>query len=138
MTAFDKWLATLRLNGRALPSSEAAQVAVAVRGLAWSMSVKIAGNHSTATLAGAIRSAPDAPSALASFTIGSGSFDAGTNKTTWTVSLAAGTGAGSTGSLPASTDGEGVIVLPAMIHITPSGGSEKLLFGFPFTLVGKV
>lgn len=137
-TTFDDWLQQLAAAGKGGALLSPIDLPPATRGLAWSLPIALAGDWSTAALAGAIRSAPDAVTALATLTIAGGTFDIGSGYTTWTASLTSGTGANSTGALPADTDGNGVETFPISFLITPSGGSQSLLFGGAFSLVGKV
>lgn len=132
-TDFDDWLVVLAARGKGGSAVPERDIPLAVRSLAWSMPLVLGGNWTAATLTGAIRVAPDAASTLASFTIGAPSYDAGTGKTTWAVSLAAGSGANSTGVLPADAEGDGVVYLPAAFTL-----NGELLFGFAFPLAGKV
>ncbi|NBW09754.1 MAG: hypothetical protein EBR82_17195 [Caulobacteraceae bacterium] len=137
-TTFDAWLQQLAAAGKGGSALTATDLPPATRGLAWSLPIALQGNWSTASLAGAIRAAPDAASALATLSITGGTFDSASGYTTWTATLASGTGANSTGALPADTDGDGVEKFPISFLFTPSGGSQSLLFGGAFTLVGKV
>lgn len=133
-TTFDTWLATLAAGSK---GGSAISMPLATRGLKWETDIEIPGNWSTATLEGSVSSAPDAASSLATVTVGSASYSAVDDTTTWTVSLASGTGANSTGVLPTDTDGDGVEYLPCAFYLTPSGGSKELLFGAAFALTGK-
>jgi hypothetical protein len=137
-TTFDTWLRVLAAAGKGGSALSASDIPAAVRGEYWPMNSQLSGNWTTATLEGAIRSEPDAASALATVSIGSPTFDAGAGVTTWTASLASGTGSNSTGSLPADTDGSGEEKLPIAFYITPSGGTRSMLFGGVFTLLGQV
>lgn len=138
MTAFDGWLRQLAAAKKGGSALSAADIPVAVRGQAWGMAVRLPGDRTGDVLAGAIRAAPDAGTALASFVVDTPAYDAPSNKTTWYIRLNAGTGANSTGALPADSDGDGTVMLPAMVHLTPGSSTEELLFGFAFTLIGKV
>lgn len=136
-TDFDEWLAVLaadRKGGRDFLGI----IPGATRGDAWQCLIELPGDFSGATIAGAIRSAPDASGVLASFTVGSGTYSTVTQSTTFAASLASGTGSNSTGVLPADSDGNGYAAFPAAFTITPAGGSAELLFGFAFILRGKV
>jgi len=137
-TSFDTWLARLAAGGKGGSALSASDIPLATRGLKWEMPIALAGNWTTATMSGSVSASPDATSALATFSFTSGSYDAGTGFTTWTASLAAGTGEDSTGILPSDTDGDGVEYLPMMIRITPSGGSAQTLLGAAFAICGKV
>lgn len=133
-TTFDTWLATLAAGGK---GGSAISMPLATRGLKWETDVEISGNWSTATLEGSVSSAPDAASPLVTMTVGSATYSAVDDTTTWTVSLASGTGANSTGILPTDTDGDGVEYLPCAFYLTLSGGSKEMLFGAAFPLTGK-
>ena len=137
-TTFDTWLQQLAAAGKGGSALSAVDIPPATRGVAWSLPIALQGDWTGATIAASIRATPDAGSALATLTIGSASYDAGSGFTNWTASLASGTGANSTGVLPADTDGDGVETFPISFFITPSGGTQSLLFGGTFTLLGKV
>jgi len=109
---------------------------VAVRGLAYSQTFSVPGDYTTATVTGQVRSAPDADTALVTFTFGTPSFSAG--RTTWAYSLAAGSGANSTGALPADDDGDGVQYFPFDFLLTPSGGSAERLFAGLLPVSGHI
>lgn len=134
MTTFDTWLAALAAG---MKGGNSVSLPLATRGLKWEHDIEIAGNWTGAALEGSVSSAPDAASPLATITVGALAYDAGDDVTTWTVSLAAGTGANSTGVLPTDGDGDGVEYLPCAFYMTPSGGSKELLFGAAFPLTGK-
>jgi hypothetical protein len=138
MTAFDDWLRALAAAGKGGASVTDAEMPAATRGLAWSLPIVLPGDWTGAVMVGAIRSTPDATTALATFTMTGPTYDAGAGTSTWTAALAAGTGANSTEALPADTDGDGITELPASFLITPSGGAQELLFGAKFTVLGKV
>jgi hypothetical protein len=137
-TTFDDWLRALAAAGKGGSLLSTTDLPPATRGLAWSLPIQIQGDYSAATLVGAIRATPDAASALATVAIASPAYNSSTNYTTWTASLASGTGSNSTGALPADTDGNGIEAFPISFLITPSGGTQSLLFGGAFTLLGKV
>ena len=137
-TVFDNWLRQLAAAGKGGADLSLTDIPPATRGNAWSMTVRFAGDWTTAAIAGTIRAEPDAASALATLSFTGGSYDGGTGYTTWTASLAAGTGSNSTGILPADTDGDGVEVFPMAVYLTPSGGTAQLLWAGLFTLLGKV
>ena len=134
-TSFDTWLQTLAAGSK---GGSAISLPLATRGLKWEHDIEIGGDWTGSTLEGSISAAPDAASALATVTVGSLTYDSGDDVTTWSVSLAAGTGSNSTGVLPTDTDGDGVEYLPIAFYMTPSGGSKELLFGAAFPLTGKV
>lgn len=134
-TNFDTWLQALAAGGK---GGAAVVLKTATRGLAWSEVIQINGNWLTATLEGSISAAPDAPSVLATISVNSPQYDGSDNVTFWTASLASGSGANSTGSLPTDTDGDGVEYLPVAFYLKPSDGPKELLFGTVFPLTGKV
>jgi hypothetical protein len=92
------------------------------------------GNVTTATLYGAVKSAPDSTAELAVFTIGTPSFDAGTNRTSWLVTLS-GT---QTGTLPADGNQDGVAEFVYDFLLTLSGGVPERIFGGLFPVAGFV
>ena len=136
-TSFDTWLAELASAGRGGSALASDDVPIATRGLAWSMIVALAGDWTTATLAGSVSAAPDAASPLATFTVSSASYSSVTGYTTWTLSLASGTGSNSTGALPP----EGVRRIMKGKYSTPSPsvsvGSANTLIGGALSVVGK-
>jgi len=137
-TSFDEWLQQLAAAGKGGSALSLIDLPPATRGLAWSLPILLQGDWTSGAIAAVIRATPDAASALATLTVSSASYDAVTGFTTWTASLASGTGSNSTGVLPADTDGNGIEAFPISFLITPSGGSQSLLFGGAFTLLGKV
>jgi hypothetical protein len=124
MTEYDTWLRTLGTRRADMP--------VSVRNLPVAHVVTYPGNVTTATLAGAVKAAPDATAELAVFTVGTPSFSGGV--TTWAISL---TGT-QTGGLPADTDGNGETLLIYDFLLTLSGGSPERMFGGLFPLSGFV
>lgn len=137
-TAFDDWLQQLAAAGKGGASLAGDEIPTATRGEAFSYPILLPGDWTGATISAAIRAAPDASSILATLSVSSASYNAVTGYTTWTATLASGTGTDSTGSLPADNDGSGVEVFPISFFFTPSGGTRTLLFGAPFVLLGKV
>lgn len=136
-TEFDTWLAELASAGKGGSDLTDSDIPPATRGLAWSMPIVFAGNWTSATITGTISASPDAASPLATLSFDTASYDSGLQETTWNASLASGTGSNSTGSLPADTDGDGVERFPLAVYLTPSGGTQMMLFGGLFTLLGK-
>lgn len=130
MATFEPWLAQLAAAGKGPVTL------YATRGRAWRTTITLAGNWTGATMRGQIRLEPDAAASLASFTI-TGPVVVG-DSTQFTLSLAAGAGANSTGVLPADSAGENFIELPFDLLLTPSGGVEDLLFGGNFILIGRI
>lgn len=130
-TQYTAWLAALaaaRKGPVTLPT--------ATRKLAYSQVITLNGDFSTAAITGQIRSAPDSDTILAAFTVGTLSFAGGL--TSFTISLAAGTGANSTGVLPADSDMDGVEYFPFDILMTPSGGAAERLFGGLLPVSGHI
>lgn len=135
-TNFDTWLRELQQaqkGGIDLPA--------ATRGLRWQEPIELEGNWTGATLAGVVRTAPDAAGdPLATFAItgpvvtpnGAGWLS------TWTAVLVAGTVANSTGVLPADADFDGVERFPCSFLLTPLGGNQALLIGAALPVLGKV
>jgi hypothetical protein len=107
----------------------------ASRGRPWSADLVIPGDWSTATFRGEIRSQPDAGSVLASFAFTTPVFSGG--QTTLTMSLASGTGANSTGSLPSDNDFDGVEYFPFDV-LANFGGTEDLFFGGLLPVAGRI
>jgi hypothetical protein len=107
-----------------------------VRGLAVSHTFTYPGDVTDATLEGSVKASPDATSELAVFTIGTPEFADGV--TTWTISLAAGSGSNSTGALPADTDGNGVEAFVYDLLLTLSGGTAERIAGGLFNVSGFV
>jgi hypothetical protein len=107
-----------------------------VRGLAVSHTLNYPGDVTDATLEGAVKASPDATSELATFTIGTPVFSGGV--TTWTFSLAEGSGANSTGALPADGDGDGLAYFIYDLVLTLAGGSAQRVCGGLFVISGFV
>jgi len=136
-TTFDPWLDELRAKQKFVSIDE---VPLAVRGEAWNWNLQLEGDWSGATLEATVRSAPDSASVLATVTVGSETYDAVDNLTSFPLSLASGSGSSpdSTGLLSPDADGDGVEFFPMMLFLTPDGGDRELLFGTAITLAGKV
>lgn len=130
-THFQDWL-----NLLAIAKTGPYTLKPAVRGQLWTFSFSVPGDLTTATLTGEVRSGPDSGTALAEFTIGTPAFNDG--YTTWAISLAAGTGPNSTGSLPSDGDGNGTEYFPYDFLLKPSGGSAGRLFGGLLPLSGHI
>jgi len=103
-----------------------------VRGLAVSHTLTYPGNVTTATLAGSVKSAPDATSELAVFTIGTPVFADGV--TTWAFSLSG----AQTLALPADVDGNGTEAFVYDLLLTLSGGGAQRIAGGLFPVSGFV
>lgn len=132
-----KWNVWLSELSRA--SKGGVRLVSARRGSAFSQAITLPGDYSAASFRGEVRANPDASgTALAAFTFTTPTYDAGTGKTSVSFSLAAGSGANSTGALPADGDFDGVEEFPFDILVTPSGGTEELLFGGVLPVVGRV
>lgn len=130
---YDDWLRELAAGGKTeLPG----KIALATRGMYWSDIVEIEGEWTGSTLEGTVRSSPDAPTALVTFAVEGPTIADG--YTVFVISLAAGTGANSTGILPADSDENGEESFPFMLRFTPLGGEEELLVGGLLPVVGFV
>lgn len=132
MSAFDTWLRQLTAAGKggfALPA--------ATRGRKWAFALRLEYNFTGATIRGQVRAAPDAAGAPLVTLVVSGPVYAAPY-TTFTISLAAGSGANSTGILPADSDFDGLVELPLDVLLTPAGGDEELLFGALLPVLGRV
>ena len=131
-TPFDEWLRQLAASGKGgftLPA--------ATRGRKYSFGFQATADFTGATLRGEVRLAPDAGgAALATFTCSGPTVALGV--TTFTIVLLAGTGANSTGILPADGDGDGLVELAVDVLLTPSGGVEELLFVAKLPVLGRV
>lgn len=123
---FPTWLATLGALRADMPMT--------VRGLPISHTVTYPGDVTDATLEGAVKAAPDAEAELATFTIGTPSYDSGINKTTWAFSL---TGT-QTGNLPADGDADGREDFVFDFVLTLSGGDPERIIGGLFPVSGFV
>lgn len=132
-TSFDTWLAELAaagLGGSALGDDA---IPRASRGKAWAFVGKLAGDWSTATFAGTISASPDAPGVLATMMPIAPVYDAGTAYTTFGFNMTS----TQVDSLPNDSDGDGAQAFPFTMTITPSGGTEKVLVGGAFVVLGK-
>lgn len=128
---WDDWLRELAAAGKS-----AGKLACATRGLAWTEIVEIEGDWTGSTAECTVRASPDAPTALATLTV-TGPTPSG-DYTVFEISLAAGTGAGSTGILPADDDETGEESFPIMFRLTPLGGVQETLWGGRLPVVGFV
>lgn len=129
MTNFEPWLRRLAAAQLRVDS-----IPPAFRALKWQQPIEIDGDWTGSTLEGSLSLEPNgAP--IATFAI-TGPVVAG-GVSTWTASLAAGTGANSTGALFTAndSDGDGIVDLAAMFRLTPSGGSKAVLMGGVFTVL---
>lgn len=107
----------------------------ASRGRPWRLNISIPGDWSSAAFRGQVRAQPDAPTILASFSFTSPVFADG--QTTFTMSLAGGVGANSTGSLPADNDFDGEEFFPFDVLINYGSGDE-LFFGGLLPVAGRI
>jgi hypothetical protein len=134
-TTFEDWLRQLAAAGKG-----PAPIDDMVRGKPWQAGINLPGDWTGATLTGQIRVSPDASGAvLASFTVGALTYDptggtSGIGETRWSISL---TGT-QTAALPTDTDGNGVETFAYMMFLTPSGGTQELLWGGAVNLMGLV
>lgn len=88
--------------------------------------------YASSTLRGEVRAYPDAASSLGSFTASSATVASGT--TTFTISIPKATIA----AMPAPAPGDGEITFVYDLLLTPSGGTEDVLFAGEFKVLGKV
>lgn len=116
-TQYTAWL-------RSLAAAQKGPVALptAVRQLPYRAVLAINADFSGATIVAQVKSSPGSPTSLADFTVSVSSFSGGV--TIVSLSLAAGTGADSTGSLPADADMDGIEYFPFDILVTPDGIDE--------------
>jgi len=128
---FPEWLELL-----ATAKKGPLQMPVAVRGQEYSHHIRVEGDFTGDTLTGQVRASPDADSPLVSFSIGTPDFDAGF--TTWTVSLAQGSGANSTGVLPVDGTGTGVQYFPYDFLLQISGSNPERLIGGLLPVSGHI
>lgn len=130
----ESWLQRLKAAGKGGIRLDANP---ATRGRAWSMPVVLPADFTGATMRGQIRLEPDAAgAALAEFAVSGPVVADGTS--TFTLSLDAGTGANSTGILPADADADGAEDFPFDILLPPDGGTEELLVGGILPVVGRI
>lgn len=101
---------------------------MATRQLIWEHSLRIEdADYSGSTFAAQVRAYPDSGTILATVTIGTVAYTGG--NTVVPMTLAAGTGANSTGVLPADSDQDGVEYFPIDVLITTSGVTRRLIAG---------
>lgn len=108
----------------------------ATRGQFYQVPIIAAGDLTAATLTGSVRSSPDSTSTLAVFSVAAPTFADG--KTTWVASLAEGSGANSTGSLPVDGDGNGVEQFPYDFLLKFPGEKAERLFGGLLPVSGHI
>lgn len=134
-TTFDAWLAACAAAGK----GGARWVWTATRGLAFGIVLDLDGDWTGTAMAAYVRQQPDAAgAALVDFSVtGPVVVTVGDIVTSaFTFTLAAGSGANSTGALPADTDGDGVVDLPLFITLTESGGTADLFAGGIMRVIG--
>lgn len=130
---FPEWLASLKRQRKGPVYLEPA-----TRGQYWEATISFPGDVRDAELSGQIRAAPDAGAVLAAFNVSSAAYFPGVDRTAWAVSLAAGSGANSTGALPVDSQGDGSIMLPVEFVLQLGGGQRERLFGGVFEVSGCV
>lgn len=134
-TTFDTWLAACAAAGK----GGARWIWTAMRGFKYTAVIDLDGDWTGATMAAYVRQQPDAVGdPLVTFSV-TGPVVAtlgGVTTSAFTFELVAGTGANSTGILPADTDGDAVLDLPLFITITESGGSAELFAGGIMRVMG--
>ncbi len=131
-TSFDEWLRQLAAGGKG-----GFVLSPATRGRVYNFAFRAAADFTGATMRAQVRAAPDAAgSPLATFAVTGPVVSGGFS--TFTLTLAAGSGANSTGALPADGSGDGVIHLPVDVLLTPQGGAEELLFGAALPVLGRI
>ena len=128
MTTFDQWLAALAAAGK-----RAADINID-RGIAFSYTFAIEGDWTGATVESDLREHPDTGSVLESMTASAASYSAGTDLTSFTLSLAA----AATATLPTDPTGDAVTRLAWDVLFTPSGGSKMRLMGAVANVIGEV
>lgn len=117
---FPQWTAQLARDGVGPQNMPAI-----VRGLDQTVTLTLTGDFSAASFAMKLKAAPDAASALATFTCTPGSFADGVTPVTLSLAAAA------QSSLPADTEGDGIETLVYDIVCTPaSGGAYRILGGY--------
>lgn len=128
-TTFDTWLAALAAAGK-----RADDINID-RGLPFSYTFAVEGDWTGATVESDLRVQPDAGTVLSpSFTASSASYHAGTDLTSFTLSMAA----LDTAALPGDQTGEAVTRLAWDVLFTPSGGSKMRLMGAVANVLGEV
>jgi hypothetical protein len=129
---WDTWLrelASAMKGGIRLPAAS--------RGRLYELAINLPGDFTGATMRAEVHSAPDAAPVLATFAVTGPVVAAGVS--TFTFTLAAGTGANSTGVLPGDDDIDGVEEFPVDFLLNPAGADpEELLFGAVLPLTGRV
>lgn len=134
-TTFDAWLAACAAAGK----GGARLIFTAIRGQQYQAVVDLSGDWTGATMAAYVRQRPDADGdPLVDFAV-TGPLVTEIDGAPWsafTLTLVAGSGADSTGALPADDDADGIVELPLFINLTASGGSAELLAGGIMRVLG--
>lgn len=134
-TTFNAWLAACAAAGKGGPRL----IFTAVRGQQYQAVLDLSGDWTGATLTAYVRQQPDAAGdPLVDFAV-TGPVVVDVDGAPWsafTVTLASGAGADSTGALPADNDGDGVAEFPLFINLAESGGSAELLAGGIMRVLG--
>src|SRR5690606_29766221 len=112
-TTFDEWLARLRRAKKLAP-----EIPPATRGRVWRQAVRLPGNWTGSTMRAQVRLYPDAPGDPLADVLATGPFVEG-DTTVWSLQLAGGFAANSTGALPADSDGGGAVDLAFDVLLTP-------------------
>lgn len=124
---FPEWLTSLGARRRELDDVD--------RGLPWSHTIYYPGDVTSWGMAGTVKSAPDAATELALFTVASPVYDAEADETAWVISLSA----AQTLALPADSDADGVSEFVYDVLISgPSGVNPSRLMGGRFVVLGFV
>ena len=127
------WLAQLARDGLGGESAELHEIA---RGSPYGYALTLAGDYSSGTFVSSLRLGPDAAGAtLADFGVSVGAYTAGTTTIEFTLTSAQ---TGPSGSLPADTDGDGLVWLVYDILYTPVGSSAYRIMGGEIPVSGKV
>lgn len=133
-TPFDGWLRELEAAGKGPVTLRA------TRGRKLVFTLRMVGNWTDSVLRGEVRDKLDSGEPLAQFTISApvvATIDT-VEKSTFTISLPAGNGTNSTGSLPADARKAGFIELPFDILAIRPGKDEELLIGGSLRVMGRV
>ena len=129
---FDEWVRQLAAARKGPVTFPAAS-----RGRAYATAITLNGDWTGATLRAEARLYPDAGGApIVTFGVTGPVVASGAS--TFTLTLAAGSGANSTGAFPADADLDGVEQFAVDVLLTPDGGTEDLLFGGVLPLLGRV
>lgn len=128
---FEPWLRQLAASGRRIPDG----TITIDRGMPFNWPFTITGDWTGATVKASLRQEPDAAGAVViDLTASNDGYDAGSNKTGFTLSLTK----AQTGGLLADDDGDALVTLALDVLFTPSGGVQERLMGGAVVLAGKV